>query len=282
MPVTLIADSGATKTEWCLLHKGRKKTVYTQGIRPYFFTSMQIAELVEKELLPRLTNVTVDKLFYYGTGCLNQNNAKRVKEALKTLFPSAEIRVGTDILGAAKAVCGNEKGVVSILGTGSNSCYYNGKKIVRNITGLGYALGDEGSGTYLGRKVLQYYLYETFDPDLKEKFDARYHTTQAEILENVYSKPFPNRYIASFTMFLAENRGHYMVENILEDGINDFFFRHLSTYKESWKYPVGFVGSVAYGFKDVLKQLCEWYDFKMGRVIKTPMDGLVKYHRSEW
>ena len=131
-PVTLIADSGATKTAWCLLSKGRKKTFFTQGIRPYFFTTVQIADLVAKELMPSFTNVTVDKLFYYGTGCLNQNNAKRVKEALKNLFPEADIKVGTDILGAAKAVCGDKKGVVSILGTGSNSCYYNGKKIIKN------------------------------------------------------------------------------------------------------------------------------------------------------
>jgi N-acetylglucosamine kinase-like BadF-type ATPase len=278
LPVTLIADGGATKTEWCLLSNGRKKTFLTQGIRPYFLTSQQIADLVGTELLPSLKNVIVANLFYYGTGCLDPKNAKSVKNALKALFPDANIEVGTDFLGAAKAVCGDEKGVACILGTGSNSCSYNGKKIIKNSPGIGYVLGDEGSGAYLGRKVLQYYLYETFDEELKSKFDAKYGTTSVEILENVYKKPFPNRYIASFTLFLAENRGHYMIENILEDGLNDFFFQHLTRYKEALRYPVGFVGSVAYGFKDVLTQLCQSYEFELGKILKTPMQGLVKYH----
>jgi N-acetylglucosamine kinase-like BadF-type ATPase len=149
---------------------------------------------------------------------------------------------------------------------------------MNQIPGIGYVLGDEGSGAYLGRKVIQYYLYHTFDEHLMERFDKKYKTNKSEILENVYKKPFPNRYIANYTLFLAENRGHYMIENILEDGINDFFFRHLTTYKEAAKYPIGFVGSVAFGFKDVLKQLCQSYDFELGQVLKTPMDGLVKYH----
>jgi glucosamine kinase len=278
-PVTLIADGGATKTEWCLLSNGRKKTFLTQGIRPYFLTTQQIADLVRTELLPGLKNVIVADLFYYGTGCLDPENAKNVKTALKTVFPKADIEVGTDFLGAAKAVCGHEKGVACILGTGSNSCSYNGKKVIKNSPGIGYVLGDEGSGAYLGRKVLQYYLYETFDEELRGKFNTKYGTGAAEILDNVYRKPFPNRYIADFTLFLAENRGHYMVENIIEDGFNDFFFQHLTRYKEAQQYSVGFVGSVAFGFKDVLKQLCERYEFKLGTILKTPMDGLVKYHK---
>lgn len=280
LPLTLIADGGATKTEWCLLSKGgRRKSFLTQGIRPYFLTTQEIAELVRTELLPSIKNVIVTDLFYYGTGCLDPANARNVKNALKMIFPRAYIEVGTDFLGAAKAVCGHQKGVACILGTGSNSCSFNGKKVTKNSPGIGYVLGDEGSGAYLGRKVLQYYLYETFDKELKAKFDARYQTSSALILDNVYRKPFPNRYIAGFTLFLAENRGHYMVENILEDGINDFFFQHLTRYKEAQQHPVGFVGSVAYGFKDVLKQLCDVYEFKLGKVLRTPMDGLVTYHK---
>lgn len=278
MPITLIADSGATKAEWCLLNNGKKKILFTQGISPYFLNTGQIAELVTKELAVKLGKLTVEFIYYYGTGCANPENARSIKKALMGVFPKAKVHVHTDLMGAARAVCGHEKGIACILGTGSNSCYFNGKVIVRNSPGIGYVLGDEGSGAYLGKKLLQYYLYNTFDEDLRALFDAKYVTTPSEILDNVYKKPLPNRYLASFTMFLAENRGHYMIENIIEDGLNDFFFQHLCRYAGAWKYPVNFVGSVAYGFKDVIQELCHTYEFELGTVLKNPMEGLVKYH----
>ncbi|MEY2916293.1 MAG: hypothetical protein RIS73_7, partial [Bacteroidota bacterium] len=168
--------------------------------------------------------------------------------------------------------------IACILGTGSNSCYYNGKKIIKNSPGLGYVLGDEGSGAYLGKKVIQYFLYNTFDEDLMDRFKAKFNTSNNEILEAVYKKPLPNRYLANYAIFLAENRGHYMVENIIEDGFNDFFFNHVYKYRESWTLPINFVGSVAFGFKDVLKEMCSTYELQLGKVLKKPMDGLVKYH----
>lgn len=279
-PVTLIADSGATKAEWVLLNGGKKKTFFTQGISPYFLTAEQITELVQKELGGKLKNVEVAQLFYYGTGCANPANAKIVKGALKKVFPAATITVNHDLMAAARALCGHGKGIACILGTGSNSCFYNGKKIVTNSPGLGYVLGDEGSGAYLGKKVIQYYLYNTFDDEIRARFDARFETNSVEILENVYKKPLPNRYLATFTMFLAENRGHYMIENILEDGLNDFFFHHLCKYREVWTLPVNFVGSVAYGFKDIIQQLCESYEFELGKILKNPMPGLIDYHQA--
>lgn len=278
MPVTLIADSGATKAEWVLVNNGKKKTLFTQGISPYFLNTEQIAALVQNELAKKLKNIIVEEVDYYGTGCSSPENAISVKKALKKVFPEATVQVQTDLMAAARSVCGHEKGIACILGTGSNSCYYNGKKIVKNSPGIGYVLGDEGSGAYLGRKVIQYYLYNTFDEDLRSRFDARFVTNAVEILDNVYKKPLPNRYMATFAMFLAENRGHYMIENILEDGLNDFFFQHLCKYAEVWKYPVSFVGSVAYGFKDVIKELCSSYEFELGTIFKNPMEGLVNYH----
>lgn len=149
---------------------------------------------------------------------------------------------------------------------------------MKNSPGLGYVLGDEGSGAYLGKKVVQYYLYGTFDDELRGRFDLTYTTNAAEILENVYKKPLPNRYLAGFTKFLADNRGHYMIENIIEDGLNDFFFNHLCKYREIWTQPVNFTGGVAFGFKDVLQHLCDSYEFELGRVLKNPMEGLVEFH----
>ena len=275
----LIADSGATKAEWCLITNGKKKTIITQGISPYFLNTEQITELLLKELKPKLKNVELDEIYYYGTGCANPVNAKSVKKAVSKVFEGAKVDVNHDLMAAARALCGRKKGVACILGTGSNSCYYDGKKIVKNSPGLGYVLGDEGSGAYLGRKVIQYYLYGTFDEELRGRFDLTYTTNAAEILENVYKKPLPNRYLAGFAKFLADNRGHYMIENIIEDALNDFFFAHLCKYRETWTLPVSFAGSVAFGFQDVLQQLCNSYEFEMGKVMKNTMEGLVDYHR---
>ncbi|MCD2422932.1 N-acetylglucosamine kinase [Niabella pedocola] len=276
--VQLIADAGSTKVEWCLLNNGKTKTVLTSGVSPYFLNGDQIAALLTKELLPKLKNVVVDEVFYYGTGCLNPDNRKMVQKSLRGLFREAKVQVWHDVEGAARGLCGKSKGVACILGTGASACYYDGRKIQKNSPGLGYVLGDEGSGAYLGRKVIQYFLYNTFDEDLRARFDAAYVTNATEILERVYKQPLPNRYLAGFAKFLADNRGHYMVENIIEDGLNDFFFTHLCKFQEAWKYPISFVGSIAFGFKDVLKELCSSYSFELGKVLQKPMKGLVEYH----
>ena len=277
--VKLLADSGATKAEWCLLNNGKKKTIFTQGISPYFLNKEQIAAIMTNELMPAIRNFKIDEVNYYGTGCANPNNALVVKKAIQSVINTKKIFVGHDLLAAARALCQKSKGITCILGTGSGASYYNGKNIMKSSTGLGYVLGDEGSGAYLGKKVIQYYLYNTFDDELRARFDAKFVTNKVEILENVYQKPLPNRYLASFTVFLAENRGHYMVENIIEDGLNDFFFTHLLRFNEIWKMPVHFVGGVAFGFKDVLADLCTSYGFELGKVLKNPMEGLISYHK---
>jgi glucosamine kinase len=274
----LLADSGATKCEWCLIQKKKNQTIFTQGISPYFLNTGQIEELLKNELVPALNGGGIDEIHFYGTGLSNPNNIKIIKKALKHIFPSALITADQDLMATARASCGSSKGMACILGTGSNCCYFNGSKIMKVSPGLGYVLGDEGSGAYLGKKVIQYYLYNTFDEELRYKFDAKFVTNRIEILENTYKRPLPNRYLAGFTAFLAENRGHYMIENIIEDGLNDFFFQHLCKFNESWKYPIHFVGSVGYGFKDVLKELCKSYQFELGNILKNPMEGLVNYH----
>jgi glucosamine kinase len=280
MPTTiLIVESGATKAEWCLVGSGKKKSVTTQGISPFFFNEQKIIDLVETDLLPQFKKSTViDEIHYYGTGMLNPANVIMVKNSLKHVFPVAKIEISDDMLAAARALNGRKKGLACNLGTGSFCCYYDGKKIVKQSPGIGYILGDEGSGAYLGKKVIQYYLYNTFDEELRYKFDNTYSTNRVEIIENVYRKPLANRYLASFALFLSENRGHYMIENIIEDGLNDFFFQHVCKYNEAWKLPVSFIGSIAFGFKDVLKDLCGAYEFELGKILKSPMAGLVEYH----
>jgi glucosamine kinase len=278
-PIKLIADSGSTKAEWCLLSGNKKKIFVTQGMSPYFISGEQMEEIITKEVKPNIKKVNIEEIFYYGTGCSNPHNVKLIRKTIKGIFPAAKIEIDHDLSAAAKALCGKEKGIACILGTGSNSCYYNGKKIIKNSPGLGYILGDEGSGAYLGKKVIQYYLYDIFDKDLRARFDAHFLTNSVEILNTIYKKPLPNRYMASFAIFLAENRGHYMIENIIEDGLNDFFFYHVNEYHESWTLPVNFVGSVAYGFKDVLANLCNNYQLQMGKVLKNSLQGLIEYHQ---
>ena len=280
MKVQLIADSGSTKADWCLLGARETGHYKTHGISPYFLDTQQIRELIEKELLPQLPpDVQIDEIHYYGTGCLQRKSVQIVENALKAVWPVAGVEVKHDLMGAARALCGREPGVASILGTGSNSCFYNGTEITKNNPGLGYVLGDEGAGTQLGKKLLQYYLYNSLDEELRARFDAQYNTSHEEILENVYRKPMPNRYLAGFAKFLGENRGHYMVENILEDCLNEFFFNHIYKYSESWTHPLHFTGSIAWNFRDILKELCELYELQLGTILHSPMEGLVAYHQ---
>lgn len=276
----LIADSGATKTAWSLLGGRSPKSFQTQGLSPYYFTSAQITEVLEKELLPQLKAADITEIHYYGTGCATPPMQQIVKKGLKKAFPGAEvISVESDLTAAARALCGKEKGVACILGTGSNSCVYNGKKITRNNPAPGFILGDEGSGAYLGKKVLQHFIYGTFDEDLMHKFNLSFQTDYRTILDHVYKQPLPNRYMAGFTTFLSENRGHYMVENILEDGLSDFFMTHLYKYRETWSLPIHFTGSVAWHFKDKLQEICNSFELQLGKVLKAPMDGLILYHK---
>jgi glucosamine kinase len=201
-----------------------------------------------------------------------------VQQSLQQVFKEAAITVNDDMLSAARALNGSAPGLACNLGTGSFAVYYDGKTIAKQAPGIGYILGDEGSGAYLGKKVVQYFLYSTFDEELRYKFEDKYKTTAVEILENVYRKPLANRYLAGFCLFLSENRGHYMIENIIEDGLNDFFFNHLCKCTESWKLPIHFSGSVAFAFKDVITDLCHSYEFELGKILQAPMEGLKQFH----
>ena len=279
--IKLIADSGSTKTEWCLLENDKPVIFNSQGMSPYFNDDVGLANIIQNEVIPHLKNASVNEVFFYGTGCKDPQNKKRVKQIFKRLFATAKVFVENDLFGAARSLCGEEKGIACILGTGSNSCFFNGEKIMSNSPGLGFVLGDEGSGAFLGKKVIQHFLYNIFEEDMLMRFQEKYSTSPEEILEAVYRKPLPNRYLASFTPFLAENRGHYMIENILEDGLNEFFYTHIIRYRESRKLPIHFTGGVANGFKDVIEQLCEGYDLQLGKITKTPMQGLIRFHQGE-
>ncbi len=274
----LIADSGGTKCEWCFIAEGKQKKIITEGLSPFFLSADAIKTVIQKKVLPKLKNISPECIYFYGTGLGLKENKSLLKKILKAVFPQAIVEADTDILGAARSLCGNEKGNVCILGTGSNCCFYNGKKITVNFPGLGYVLGDEGSGAYMGKKVIQYYLNNIFDPSLKAAFDQQFALSKQDILQGVYTLEKPNHFLAGFAYFLLEHRGHYLIENIIEDALNDFFSQHLSKMKESTKYPIHFTGSVAYFFRDAIKEIAYNYSMLPEKIIQKPMDGLIQFH----
>lgn len=274
----LIADSGATKTEWRVIGSGKPVSFFTTGISPYHMNQKQIEETLLMEFPKLVLKKEFSAIYYYGTGCYTTANANIVKKALQKILIAKQFHVTHDLMGAAIALCGNEKGIACILGTGSNSCFFDGKRIVKNSPGLGFILGDEGSGAYLGKKVIQHFLYETFDAELMDAFRDTYQTDKEEILHKVYKEPFANRYLASFTKFLSANRGHYIIENIIEDGLRDFFNQHLIRYTQLTNNPVHFVGSIGFFFKDKIADLCNDYNINIGKISKQPMDGLAAFH----
>lgn len=279
MSSLLIAESGSTKTDWRLLQKSGKPVKFsTSGINPRLQTQDEIVELLGRELKWNPKKHPVDAIAYYGAGVGSPDIQKELTATLKEFFGIKKIDVQSDIIGAARGLCGSDSGIVSIIGTGSNSCYWNGKAIKDQQVSLGFIAGDEGSGNHMGKRVLQYYAYKTFDTELRLGFEMMFGDDIPTILRKLYKEPFPNRYLATYVQLLANNRGHYMVENIIEDCLNDFFHHHILKYRQSWKLPLYFTGSVAHAFKDVIQTLCKQYELEMGKVEKSPLDGLVKFH----
>lgn len=274
----LLADSGSTKTDWCLIIEGKKKKFSTQGINPYFLQEKEIVELLSKDIKKSILKSPIHEIHFYGAGLGNSDNQKSMAKILRNVFSCRKVSCDSDMLASARATCGHEKGIACILGTGSNTCSYNGRKIGFKTLSLGYILGDEGGGTALGKKLLQYYLHDIMENDLKAFFEAEYKEELDHVLDHLYRKPFPNRYLAQFARFIFQHRGHYMIENIAEDVLNELFVNHLLRYPKIHQLPVHFTGTVAHELKDLLKNLCEQYEIKMGRVLRKPIDGLIEFH----
>ncbi|MEZ5047223.1 MAG: N-acetylglucosamine kinase [Chitinophagaceae bacterium] len=273
----LIADSGSTKTDWCFIKDNKRKKLVTQGINPYFLQEKEIVTIFKSDLKIK-EGTAIDEIHFYGAGISSVDQQKVIERALKTYFKAAKVYCHSDMLASARACCLHSKGIVSILGTGSNTCYYDGKKIAFKTSALGYVLGDEGGGTHLGKKVLQYYLHEIFDQNLIKAFEKQFPYSKEEILVNLYKKPFPNRFLAQFTQFVFDHRGHYMIENIAEDCLNEIFINHLLRYPSVDKRVLHFTGSVAYFLQDILENLCHQYELQLGTIIQKPIDGLIQYH----
>jgi len=274
--MTIIADSGSTKTTWSLIEKtGKTQTCITSGINPFFLDKAGILHVLETEFtLPSEANVSV---FFYGAGCI-PSKTEVLSEVLKMYFSTEKVSVNTDLLAAARALCGQSPGIACILGTGSNSCYYDGESIVKNVSPLGYILGDEGSGAVLGKKLLADILKNQAPGELAEDFYNTYSITAAEVLENVYRKPLPNRFLAQYTKFLAKHLDHPYIVLLIEDAFGEFIRRNLFQYEDCRQSPVHFTGSIAYYFKEQLREVLVKSGLVPGRITKDPMEGLIAYH----
>ena len=276
----LIADSGSTKTDWRLIsEKEEVKSVSTPGINPFYQTEEEIENQISTLLYPELMGFSVKKIFFYGAGCAFEDKKQIVKNAISVSFPKAQIEIESDLLAAARGLFLKEKGIACILGTGSNSCFYDGKNIIHNVSPLGFILGDEGSGAALGKKFAADCLKNQLPEKLKDKFLKQYDLTPAQIIESVYKKPFPNRFLAQFTRFLSENIAEPSIYNIVFDSFTEFFTRNIMQYNNYKDYPVCFIGSIAYYFKDVLEVAANELDIQIGIIYQSPMPGLIKYHQ---
>lgn len=274
----LIADSGSTKTEWCLAADGAAvRKIRTAGTNPYFQTPAQIREVIGSILYPALDAFPVEAVFFYGAGCAFPEKNRIVEEVLTAYFP-VPVTVESDLTGAARALCGTRAGIACILGTGSNSCLYDGKVITEHIPPLGFILGDEGSGAVLGRRLAADCMKGQLPAALCEKFKRQYALTPALLLENVYKQPFPNRFLASLTPFLLENIEDPAIYSLVYDSFRTFFLRNVMAYTEYHRYPVHLTGSIAYYYRKVLQDVADELGLTLGKIEQEPMSGLLAYH----
>jgi len=274
----LIADSGSTKTEWRVVDGGKAgKSYISSGINPFFVTGEEIVALLGKEM-PEMKGSRVNRIYFYGTGVSNASKAEIVRGALSAYFRTDDLFIGSDLLGAARSLCQSEPGIACIIGTGSNSCYYDGKSIVSNVSPLGYILGDEGGGAVIGRKLVAGVLKKQLPGIVIENFFKTWSYTPAEILDNVYNMPFPNRFLGQFTRFIADNIHVPELQGMITSSFDEFITRNVLSYPEARKYPVHFTGSIAYHFRPFLEELLQKYRLQPGIFTLTPMENLVRYH----
>lgn len=275
----LVADSGSTKTSWCLIEK-EKETVYfnTEGYNPYYLSSDYIADSIAANIPTNIDVNGILEIYFYGAGC-SEDKSAIVEAALKSVFPNVNIvQVKSDLLAAARSVLGKEKGFVGILGTGTNSCIYDGESIVSQVDSLGFILGDEGSGAYLGKSVLIAYNRGYLPEDLAELFWETYQLTPAEIISRVYTQPLPNRFCATFSQFVGEHKEHPFIQELIKKSFRDFFTNIISYYPDFKDYSFNCVGSVAHNYLPFLEEVAKEFDMPIGNIVRNPLSGLVKYH----
>lgn len=278
----LIADSGSTKTEWrILLEDGTISQARTTGYNPHHQTAADISHSLRTEFVSQLPPGQIEQIFFYGAGCGSEKYKDIVRQAFREVFPEVEAVVDHDLLAAARALCLDEPGIACILGTGSNSCLYDGEKIINNVPSLGYILGDEGSGTDLGKRVVSDYLRGDMPEHLRARFEKRFSVTLDEVLDRIYKQTFPKPYLATFSRFLFHNLKDPYCYRLVYDSFTNFIRINISKYPGHKEHKVHFVGSVAFYYGNVLRQAAADQGLTVRNILESPIAGLTLYHRGE-
>ena len=276
--MVIIADCGSTKCDWLIVEGGRNQRLEnTVGFSPFFHTTQEIKAILDEQLLPEIEFNRVTHVWFYGTGIHDEHRAEIVAKALRAGFPNAQVEVEHDLLAAARATCGRSAGIACILGTGSNSCYYDGGRILDNVPSLGWLLGDEGSGTHLGKALLRAWFYRELPADVQAAFEKEHPEGSTAIKDRVYEKG-ANAYLATFTKFLGEQQQHNFVRRLVADCMGEFLDRHVVKYKGYQSVPVHFVGSIAHHFQDILQGCMQERRMQLGVIVRKPIYPLADFH----
>lgn len=276
----LIADGGSTKIEWQAVDGGLPvKKILTQGLNPVMLSRDEMYETMDGELRPAIEDIKIDRVYYYGAGCFNDETCRRMARVITQIVgPQAEVSVNSDLLGAARALCGDRPGIACIMGTGSNSCYFNGERIIDNVSPLGFILGDEGSGAVLGRELIGALIKNRLPKHLRNEFFDYYQLDLPEIINRVYRNPTPNRFLASFTPFILARIGEPGLRDLVFDQFVKFFERNVANYSYTGLRTVNFTGSIAWHFREILAAAAESTGYETGIITASPMTGLVEFH----
>lgn len=277
----LIADSGSTKADWALLSPDKSvRYIHTQGFNPVVHPRELFQDEVHKLAHDLLPGVSPTEVHYYGAGCWDYSRKKVISGVLGEAYPKAKIIVMHDLLGAARAACGHAPGIACILGTGSNTCLYDGTDVIDNVTNLGFMLGDEGSGSHLGKAFLRSYFYRELDDELNQAFEEWTTMDKSTVLDKVYDTELPNTYLASFTRFMGEHKEHPLIQKIVFNSFAEFLDRHVRKYDGHLKLPVHFIGSIAFHFQTTLLAALHERDLTAGRFVQKPIEALAAFHQS--
>lgn len=277
----IIADSGGSKIDWRLLLKnGEVKQAHTAGFNPYYQPLEHLQTVIRDSLVP-LTTEAVTKIFYYGTGVSSEKNQNLIQSAFAEHYPAAQIEIGWDLLAAARALCGHERGIACILGTGSNSCLYNGEQIIDNVANLGWILADEGSGTNLGKQIIFDYFRGNMPEKLAAQFKARFPWSREEVLEKVYQQEKPGAFLASFAKFIFQHLKEPYCYQLVYKSFDEFYTNNVMKYANYQQTKVHFTGSIAFYFSDVLRQVANDKGITVKNILEGPIAGLTLYHQKD-
>ena len=277
----LIADSGGSKIDWRLLtFDGAVVQANTPGFNPYYQPIEDLTKNFKEVIVPKVTE-GIHKIFFYGAGVSSEKNQMTIKNAFLKFFPEAQIEIGWDLLAAARALCGREPGIACIMGTGSNSCLYDGQQIIGNVANLGWILADEGSGANMGRKFLVDYLRQIMPEGLRKQFHERFPLTREEFLERVYQQERPSAFLASFTKFIFQHLKEPYCYQLVYNSFSEFYENNVMKYDNYQNLKVHFTGSISFYFSDILRQVANDKKITVKNILEGPIAGLTLYHQKD-